>query len=834
MRAAIIIEGLDEPFTVRALDGTEEVGEPARFTVEVSDPTKAIADARDLVGRAVAVRLHNEFGQRLVHATVREVTRVYSVAGGGVAGGGANLHRFVVTSALARLGLRRDSRVFQHQTGPQIVTTLLDEVGADPPGEALAETYPELASVTQYDEASLPFLRRVCETEGFWFFDEGERVGLCDAVSAAPEVELDDALLVTEETGLDAGRPRAWGLQTVTEGAAAEVVALGYDFRHPAVTVRGKAASDDPVAARQRHVAPHVTTPEAATRAARIRLEGLRARTERLRFRCSTCAILPGHRFVLDHAPERVEPEQFCVRVAHRYRVDDGYVYTVTSAPASRPFRLAPRTRKPKISGVQSAIVTGPPGQEIHTDADGCVTVRFHWDRFGPTDHQSSRPVRVLQPNLGGSMLLPRVGWEVWVAFEHGDPDRPFVIGRAYNGKHMPPAALPANKTKSMLSTSSSPGAATGNSISWEDEAGRQGLHFFAGKGLTKSVGNNAVTQTVADEKVSIKGDLALTVGANQTESVHVARVVESASQSITVAGTHTVKTPKANSSKVASETVSCAVLTEQVGSPGGGLEALAKQAAMAVGGEVGGPAFAVAKTAYEAHEAYQKGGAEAAAKAAAKGVAGMIPMAGTAVDVLDAGKHGPFADDPADTKKKEGSKGARDDAGVGGAAAAGSGGASQGGGGNRVFDISGAATEAIGGAYCVATGGENKWTTLGASTVAVGGPHATSAGKVSWVVGGASVHSTGAFSVTSAGPLTRKTRAATTTAATLSMNAGSGIELHGKGSVALTCGVLNVAGKLVLDANGTKVTVDGSGLTIEGATVSFDGPVMCKQSDRS
>ena len=105
------------------------------------------------------------------------------------------------------------------------------------------------------------------------------------------------------------------------------------------------------------------------------------------------------------------------------------------------------------------ATVTGPSGEEIHTDKYGRVKVHFHWDRQQPLDDKSSCWVRVSQGWAGknwGTVMLPRVGMEVIVDFLEGDPDRPLVTGCVYNAEAMPPYALPANKTISGASTAAS------------------------------------------------------------------------------------------------------------------------------------------------------------------------------------------------------------------------------------------------------------------------------------------------------------------------------------------------------------------------------------------
>lgn len=98
------------------------------------------------------------------------------------------------------------------------------------------------------------------------------------------------------------------------------------------------------------------------------------------------------------------------------------------------------------LPGVQTAIVTGPPGETIHADALGRVKVQFHWDRLGKFDAGSSPWIRVMTPWAGqafGQIALPRIGQEVLIQFLNGNIDRPVIVGAVYNGNHMPPWNLP-------------------------------------------------------------------------------------------------------------------------------------------------------------------------------------------------------------------------------------------------------------------------------------------------------------------------------------------------------------------------------------------------------
>jgi type VI secretion system secreted protein VgrG len=122
-----------------------------------------------------------------------------------------------------------------------------------------------------------------------------------------------------------------------------------------------------------------------------------------------------------------------------------------------------PRTDLPRPQ-LQSAIVVGPPGEEVHCDEYGRVKVRFpgtrtedhsHAQGAGASDSdRDSAWVRVASTwasNQWGTITLPRVGDEVIVDFLGGDPDKPIIVAQVYGGTAPPPSfshtgTLPGNK----------------------------------------------------------------------------------------------------------------------------------------------------------------------------------------------------------------------------------------------------------------------------------------------------------------------------------------------------------------------------------------------------
>jgi len=229
---------------------------------------------------------------------------------------------------------------------------------------------------------------------------------------------------------------------------------------------------------------------------------------------------------------------------------DQIYQNSFTCIPADSVFR-PPYQPRAGVHGIQTAVIVGPAGEEIYTDKFGRVKVQFHWDRLGKKDDKSSFWVRVSQVHAGqgwGMMDLPRIGEEVIISFLEGNPDRPLIIGRVYNGDNAPPFGLPGEKARRGNTTKTHKGAGS-NEISMDDSAGAEQLRVNAQFNMDTNVNNNQTlkvgvdrTNTIgSNETISIGADQKVTISANQTVAITSNQTLTvDGNQASTIAGNRT------------------------------------------------------------------------------------------------------------------------------------------------------------------------------------------------------------------------------------------------------------------------------------------------------
>lgn len=209
-------------------------------------------------------------------------------------------------------------------------------------------------------------------------------------------------------------------------------------------------------------------------------------------------------------------------------------------------FRPEQKTTRPRIDGVQCALVTADEvgnTVEIHRNAEGEVRLRFPWDQRSEPGTPSSCWVRVSQGWAGagfGQIFTPRVHQEVLVAYQEGDPDRPLIVGRVYD------AVQPIRYEKATISaitTKSSPGSDGYNELRFDDETGNEEVYIQAERDYNLYCKRNGSTSIGVDHKSFVGGKSDNTVvGALCTQAASVsvgtgAHTLSCTSSTVTASG---------------------------------------------------------------------------------------------------------------------------------------------------------------------------------------------------------------------------------------------------------------------------------------------------------
>ncbi|MDI7608201.1 type VI secretion system tip protein TssI/VgrG [Cronobacter sakazakii] len=529
------------------LSGREALSEPFMFTLTLLG-TDARADRSALLGQPVTVTIPTQalMTPRYLNG---KVTRV-AVSAVELSGTRYAAYELTVEPDLWPMQRDRNLRIFQGQTVPQIVKTLLGESRVNME-ERLSGSYRVWEYCVQYQESSLDFISRLLELEGiaYHFRHEQDRhtLVLTDApghYEPFPGYETIPYHVTPSGGSTDEEGISQWALEdSVTPG----IYSLDdYDFRKPNAWL---------FQARQNPLSPQPGSIDVydwpgrfvehghGEFYARIRQERWQVEHRQTQGTATALGIAPGHTFVLRNAPFFGDNGEYLTTIAH-YRFEENRYASGPDSntlheirfeviPADVPYRPAQKTPWPRTYGPQTAKVVGPQGESIWTDKYGRVKVKFHWDRLGKGDDTSSSWVRVSSAWAGqgfGGVQIPRVGDEVVVDFINGDPDRPLITGRVYNEASMPPWALPAAATQmGFLSRSKDGSPDNANALRFEDKAGEEQVWLHAEKNMdteiendeTHSVGSNRTKTIGANETTTVKKNRTETVVENETITVH-------------------------------------------------------------------------------------------------------------------------------------------------------------------------------------------------------------------------------------------------------------------------------------------------------------------------
>lgn len=555
LRFTLEVDGLPEMTTaVVGFNLYQEHSTPFVLEVDIASGLPDLTATDFLEKNAVLTILQGTVPLRYVSGIINEVAL------------GENNHwqmryHLTIVPPLWRCGLRQNFRIFQQQDIQAISSTLLNENSVTEWTPVFYESHPAREFCVQYGESDLAFLTRLWSEEGIFYFDwhapqgSEQKLVLCDdvaGVSTLGEMPFNpntDTEVSTMCISSFRYRARTGPSSVETQDYTFKTPGWPGYYNHAAENLNGQLTQyeifDYPGRFKDE------THGEAF---ARYQMEGWRHDTETATCISNSPELCPGKRFTLTGHPSETLNREWQVvssvlagEQPQALHGSGGQGTTLDNhfevIPADRTWRVPPQP-KPSVDGPQSAIVTGPLGEEIFCDEHGRVRIRFHWDRYCPGNEDSSCWVRVSQAWAGtgfGNLAIPRVGQEVIVDFLNGDPDQPIIMGRTYHQDNRSPRSLPRTKTQMTIRSNTYKGSGF-NELRFEDATGKEELYMHAQKDMTTEVlhdrtttVNNNHTETVVvgqtvnvgtkkegghDQKITVANDQKITVQNNQTLNV--------------------------------------------------------------------------------------------------------------------------------------------------------------------------------------------------------------------------------------------------------------------------------------------------------------------------
>jgi len=487
---------------------------------------------------------------------------------------------------------RFQSRIFQQKSVPDILKKVLQGFDCD---FQLRGQYEPREYCVQYRETDFDFASRLMEEEGIFYFfkhtDSGHTMIIADSSVAHIDVP---GLTKAKYDVVEGGSPQGdhifeWRKTQALRSAKYSL--WDHNFQQPTQNLEAK---ESMMASVQAGTVTHQLTGQASEPLEiydfpggyAVRFDGINPsggeqperlqkilddnkRTVKLRMEAEAVQSLTvhgssgcrnfvaGQKFTLERHFD-ANGDYVLVAVTHDasmvnpYRAgsngaDLNYSNIFTCIPYQLPYRPPRRTPKPFVQGVQNALVTGPPGEEIFPDKYGRVKVQFYWDRQGKKDANSSCWLRVgtLWAGKGwGSLNIPRIGQEVIVAFVEGNPDEPVIISSVYNRETMPANTLPDKKVICGLKSNTYKGNGS-NEMSMDDTAGKEKISIHAQYDMDTTVGHDQTETIKNNSKIEIsEGTYKHDVKAG-TADYHVEsalKEVYDATQDTTVKGNLTIK----------------------------------------------------------------------------------------------------------------------------------------------------------------------------------------------------------------------------------------------------------------------------------------------------
>lgn len=494
-RIAIAHTPLGDKLVFREMTGREELSRAFLYQVVLLAENDSGVDPKALLGQGITIELEIFGGGRryIDGQCVR-----FSYIGTEVAQERTQvMYRYMadVRPWTWYMTCASDCYIFQNITVPDIVREVCLRYGY-PFVFRLTRTYRAWEYCVQYQETDFNFISRLLEHEGICYFFEhsmgahtlvfADDIGAYSTLPGYASIPYiaPDTVAMPDEEYID-----YWNMSQ--EVASGRFVTRDYNFETPSssLEVIQKASQQRPPDSRlETFDWPGGYRQDAeGQHYAKTRIEELEQPQETVSGQSTARGLTPGYLFTLTRCPRRDQNREYLLISVNSFLRDNSYLsgtyepadwrFSIVAQPSVWAYRPARTTPKPRTTGPQTAVVVGPPDEEIYTDEYGRVKVQFHWDRYGKADQNAGCWIRVSSSWAGsnwGQISLPRIGQEVIVDFLNGDPDYPIIIGRLYNAEHKPPYVLPKWKE---YSTTKSRSTKKGGNNDWNE------IRFYDYKG---------------------------------------------------------------------------------------------------------------------------------------------------------------------------------------------------------------------------------------------------------------------------------------------------------------------------------------------------------------
>lgn len=560
------VQGLDTSAKLQVLsfEGLEAIS--SNYAVEITLVCDHLRfDSTQLLSKSAFLSFDGDRSTG-IHGEIQQVRH-------GAVGKHYALFKVILTPRLTHLKKRVNQKVFRQQSVPEIIKAVLADYGMAEGVDfefTLKETYPVREYTTQYDQDDFSFVNHLAESEGifYYFVHSPTRHKVVFADSNPFFAKRDQVIEYKSDTGFVADYPVIKRFDIGMSSCTTEASFRNYNFstmKIPEGNAQGNQSNKlnkaQEIALEAYDYPSRHSLKGEGNRLSKIEIERLRAsqvlaeaESDVVGLHAGVFITLEGHPLKDTEKPWLVQEirhvgkqpavlEAFgdtntansSTRASQLYKYfnyprsealqfpledfNQGYRNVFILSPQDVPYRPKKLHLKPKVLGAQTAIVCGPAGEEIYCDEYGRVKIQCHWDRLGNYDENSSDWVRVRSnwAHKGyGAIAVPRVGMEVLIEYEEGDPDFPMITGALHNGVNKVPYELPAHKTKSVFKTSSSKGGVGSNEFRIEDKAGEEQIFVQAQKDFDQLTKNNHTIEVKNNSHLQVQNEHSETIVKNR------------------------------------------------------------------------------------------------------------------------------------------------------------------------------------------------------------------------------------------------------------------------------------------------------------------------------